>query len=78
MGTLTNSTQRQPSTSVTMPPTSTPAATPLAAVAAHAPSARPRSAESTNVVVNRASVEGASRAAPIPWAARDAISHPPV
>ena len=78
MGTLTNRTQRQSSRSVSTPPSSTPMAAPLAAVADHAPNAWRRCEATTNLVVSRLSVAGARMAPPTPWAARAAISQPPL
>jgi hypothetical protein len=60
-----------------MPPTSTPVAAPLAAVADQAPSALRRAAGSVNVVVIRLSVAGARIAPPMPCTARAAISDAP-
>ena len=75
IGTLTNSTQRQFSPLVRIPPSSTPAAPPAPATAPQMPSARLRSAPSANVVVMIDSAAGETIAAPRPWTARAAISH---
>ena len=75
MGTFTNSTQRQLSPLVRIPPSSTPAAPPAPATAPHTPSARLRSSPSANVVVMIDSAAGETIAAPMPCTARAAISH---
>ena len=66
MGTLTNSTQRQFSQSVSMPPASRPIAPPPAETAANTPNARFRSGPSGNVVAIRASDVGEAIAPPTP------------
>ena len=58
------------------PPSSTPAAPPAPATAPQIPSARLRSDPSANVVVMIDSAAGETIAAPRPWMARAAISHP--
>jgi hypothetical protein len=73
-GTLTQSTHSQPSPSVRMPPSRTPAAPPEPATAPHTPSALLRSAPSLKVVVTIESAAGEMIAAPRPCAARAAIS----
>ncbi len=75
IGTFTNSTQRQLSPLVRIPPSSTPAAPPAPATAPQMPSARLRSAPSEKVVVMIESAAGETIAAPRPWIARAAISH---
>ena len=75
IGTLTNSTQRQLSPLVRIPPSSTPAAPPAPATAPQIPSARLRSGPSANVLVTIDSAAGETIAAPMPWTARAAISH---
>ncbi len=73
MGTLTNSTHRQPSSEVSTPPINTPAAPPAPPAAAQRPRARgSRSPE--NVVTMIVRVAGDKNAAPIPWAARAAVN----
>ena len=76
IGTLTNSTQRQLRPLVRIPPRSTPAAPPAPATAPQIPSARLRSAPSAKVVVMIERAAGETIAAPSPWTARAAISHP--
>ena len=76
IGTLTNSTHSQPAYSVSMPPSSTPAAPPEPATAPQTPSALLRSAPSANITVTSDSAAGESSAAPRPWTARAAISRP--
>ena len=66
IGTFTNSTQRQLSPLVRMPPNRTPAAPPAPATAPQMPSARLRSAPSANVVVMIDSAAGETIAAPRP------------
>ena len=70
MGTFTNSTHRQLSPLVRMPPSRTPAAPPAPATAPQMPSARLRSEPSAKVVVMIASAAGETIAAPSPWIAR--------
>ena len=77
-GTLTHSTHSQPSPSVRMPPSRTPAAPPEPATAPQTPSALLRSAPSLKIVVTIESAAGEMIAAPRPWAARAAISCPSV
>ena len=76
IGTLTNSTHSQPAHSVSMPPSSTPAAPPEPATAPQTPSALLRSAPSAKITVTSESAAGESSAAPRPWTARAAISLP--
>ena len=66
MGTFMNSTQRQFRALVSTPPSRTPMAAPLAAVADQAPSARRRLSASTKLLVRRLNVAGASTAPPRP------------
>ncbi len=73
-GTLTSSTQRQDSVSVSTPPTKPPAAPPPAPTAVQVPMARARAGPSGTEVVSRVRVEGARTAAPTPWTARAASS----
>ena len=75
-GTFTNSTHSQPSVSVRMPPSSTPAAPPAPATAPQIPSALLRSDPSANVVVTIERAAGEMIAAPSPWIDRAAISQP--
>ncbi len=70
MGTLTKSTQRQSSHSVSMPPASSPIAPPPAETAANTPNARFRSGPSGKVVVMSASDVGDAIAPPTPCSAR--------
>lgn len=72
MGTLTNSTQRQSSHSVSMPPVSRPMAPPPADTAAKTPKARFLSGPSGNVVVMSAREVGDAIAPPTPCRARAA------
>ena len=74
IGVFTNSTHSQPSVSVRMPPSSTPAAPPEPATAPQTPSALLRSAPSAKVVVTSASAAGEMSAAPRPCTARATIS----
>ena len=67
--------QRQES-SVSMPPSSTPAAPPAPPIAPQMPTARLRAAPSAKVVVRIDSEAGAITAPPRPWTARAAISTP--
>src|SRR3954451_13405868 len=76
MGTLMKRIHCQPSASVSTPPTSAPAAPPAAPIAAHAESARLRSAPSVKVVVRMDSVAGATTAPPRPWKPRATINWP--
>src|SRR5262249_57049023 len=75
IGTLTNSTERQPRALVSTPPSRTPAAAPEPATAPQTERARLRSDPSRNVAVTSESAAGAIRAAPRPWTARAPISH---
>ncbi len=74
MGTLTKSTHRQSSHSVSMPPASSPMAPPPAETAAKTPKARLRSGPSGNVVVMSASEVGEAIAPPMPCSTRAASS----
>ena len=74
IGTLTNSTHSQPAHSVSMPPSSTPAAPPEPATAPQTPSALLRSAPSSKISVTSDRAAGDSSAAPRPWTARAAIN----
>ena len=74
MGTLTKSTQRQSSHSVSMPPASRPIAPPPAETPANTPNARLRSGPSWKVVVISASEVGEAIAPPTPCRARAASS----
>ena len=73
-GTLTRKTARQPSASVSTPPSTQPEAPPPAAAAVHHATARRRSAGSANATVSRASAAGAASAAPTPCTPRLATS----
>ena len=73
-GTLTNSTHSQPAHSVSMPPSSTPAAPPEPATAPQTPIALLRSAPSSKSTVTSESAAGDSSAAPRPWMARAMMS----
>ena len=66
MGTFTHSTHSQPTYSVRIPPSRTPAAPPDPATAPQTPSALLRSAPSEKVVVTIESAAGESSAAPRP------------
>ena len=74
IGTLMNRIQRQPSASVRMPPSRTPAAPPAPPMAPQIPTARLRAGPSVKVVVRIESEAGAMTAPPSPWTARAAIS----
>src|SRR3954471_15044400 len=76
MGTLMKRIHCQPATSVSTPPSSTPAAPPAPPIAPHAPSALLRSEPSVKVVVMIARLAGEMIAPPSPWVARAAISIP--
>ena len=75
-GTFTQRTHSQPSPSVRMPPSRTPAAPAEPATAPQAPRALLRSAPSLNRVVTMERAAGETNAAPRPCAARAAISWP--
>ena len=75
-GTLTNSTQRQDSHSVSMPPATRPVAAPPTETAVYRPMARVRSAGAGNIVISRASAVGEASAPPTPWMARAVSSSP--
>ena len=72
-GTLTKKTSRQ-FTSTSRPPRTAPAAKPVEATAPYTPSAWLRCFSSGQLVTSRDSPAGASRAAPSPWTALEAIS----
>ena len=74
IGTLTQRTHSQPAYSVSMPPSSTPAAPPEPDTAPQTPSALLRSAPSANMFVTIDSAAGAISAAPRPCSARAAMS----
>ena len=76
IGGLINSTQRQLSTSVITPPSSTPAAPPRPFIAAHIPIARWSRGPGSNEAVMIASEHAAISAPASPWKARAAISTP--
>ena len=66
IGTLTNITQRHDTSWVRAPPATRPMAPPAADTVVNRPIARTRSRPSENMVVSRASDEGAAKAAPAP------------
>ena len=74
IGTFTNITHRHETSSVRMPPATSPTAPPAAETVVKRPIARMRAGPSENTVVSNASAEGAARAAPTPWRARAASS----
>jgi hypothetical protein len=60
---------------VSRPPAITPTPPPIPVIVAYTPSARFRALPSGNVTEISDRAAGAAMAAPIPWAAREAISH---
>jgi hypothetical protein len=70
IGTLTANTHSQPGPLLISPPSTQPEAPPPAAAAVQMASARGRGSEATS----RASADGATSAAPVPWTARAATS----
>ncbi len=75
-GTLTKKIHGQESSSVSAPPSTSPAAAPPDAIAAQTPRAFERSEPSLNVVVMIASAAGEMNAAPRPCSPRKPISIP--
>ena len=77
-GTLIRKIQPQRACWLIRPPSTGPVARARAPTAAHRPMAMVRSRRSENVATMMASVAGISRAAPVPWMARLAMSTPPL